>query len=73
MGLPQVLVYAVSSLEAFLKDLYGFSAPSNVEVLERFPQDAHRIREEFSKIKGDVFSRDNMLASNMEEYFRRGM
>lgn len=52
VGLPQVLVYAVSCLEAFLKDLYGFLAPANVEILERFPQDAHRIREEFSKIKG---------------------
>jgi len=72
VGLPQVLVYAVSCLEAFLKDLYVLQAQSNVEILERFPEDAYRIRQEFSKIiKGDALNGDNTLAYNMQAVFQK--
>ncbi len=70
VGLPQVLAYCVSCLEAYLKDQYCMINPFD-NGQHNF-QNVESIRETYGRVlKTDVFRGDESLASNLNSAFQR--
>ena len=70
--LPQIIVFGISSLDAFLKEKYKQKIGREYKEGKGAFQKADTIRKEFGKcIKGDIFAGDENLKGDLQKVFNK--